>query len=399
MIPSAMNIQTSRSFWWNDLKSERGPKECPVKGCENKSTDTCEEHGLEIHRKTFVYYNGDTPQEKRKARLRNFLPGGRRFLLDFILQNKNKAETHRLGSENSEDALTWNVFGELHRRGLLHLPYGYLTGDEAGTEQVKLFLWGLEIDFVHASIIPCEFLNDVRGRLESGITRFRTEPDVMLLGPNQLVLIEAKFTSGNTLCAEGRDVIGEKPRSRSGLIQRYIKQNTLWQPILRGEDVGGTVHSQLLRMIVFASTMAQRLRKESSFSDLMLFESAEAPGVPLEDVQEVSNYVAAMNHGLRRLREDFPLSLRLMREIHKILLSKGRGSQKRPGEFRESQNWIPATAEQLSLSAPTVAKALQHMVKLGMVRETTGKQRHRLFTYHRYLEILNRGTELPKTSH
>src|SRR5256884_2173253 len=60
---------------------------------------------------------------------------------------------------------------------------------------------------------------------------------------------------------------------------------------------------------------------------------------------------------------------------------------------------IPATAEQLSLSAPTVAKALQHMVKLGMVRETTGKQRHRLFTYHRYLGILNRGTELPKASH
>src|SRR5690242_14862221 len=82
---------------------------------------------------------------------------------------------------------------------------------------------------------------------------------------------------------------------------------------------------------------------QSSFSDLMLFESAEAPSVPLEDVQEVSNYVAAMNHGLRRLRGDFPLSLRLIREIHKILLSKGRGSQKRPGEFRESQNWIGGT--------------------------------------------------------
>jgi len=304
---------------------------------------------------------------------------------------------------------------------------------------------------------------------------------------------------------------------------------------------------------------------QSSFSDLILFESAEAPTVPLEDVQDVSNYVRAMNHGLRRLREDFPMSLRLIREIHKILLSKGRGSEKRPGEFRETQNWIggtrpgnaafvppppeqlmecmgaleeflhrkqeelpllvktalvhvqfeiihpfldgngrlgrllitfllcvagairepilylslyfktnrqkyyelldrvrthgdwetwieffltgvketaeqaadtsrkiltliekdrrkiealgrpaasalrvhlhlqrkpiltiPATAEQLSLSAPTVAKALQHMVKLGMVRETTGKQRHRLFTYHRYLEILNQGTEVPK---
>jgi Fic family protein len=54
---------------------------------------------------------------------------------------------------------------------------------------------------------------------------------------------------------------------------------------------------------------------------------------------------------------------------------------------------IPATAEQLSLSAPTVAKAIQHMHKLGIVRETTGKQRHRLFVYQRYLAILNQGTE------
>jgi Fic family protein len=59
---------------------------------------------------------------------------------------------------------------------------------------------------------------------------------------------------------------------------------------------------------------------------------------------------------------------------------------------------IPATAKQLSLSPPTVAKALQHMVELGPVRETTGKQRNRLFTYHRYLNILNGGTELPKPS-
>ncbi len=304
---------------------------------------------------------------------------------------------------------------------------------------------------------------------------------------------------------------------------------------------------------------------QSSFADLVLFENAETPGVPLEDVQEVSSYVAAMNHGLRRLRKDFPLSLRLMREIHNVLLSKGRGSEKHPGEFRTTQNWIggtrpgnaafvppppekvmecmaalekflhrepedlpilvkaalvhvqfetihpfldgngrlgrllitlllcvasilrepilylslyfkmnrqkyyelldrvrthgdwetwlefflmgvretaqqtadtsrqildliegdrrrieqlgrpavsvlrvhqhlqrkpiitiPATAKELSLSAPTVAKALQHMVKLGLVRETTGKQRHRLFTYHRYLNILNEGTEIPR---
>ncbi len=82
---------------------------------------------------------------------------------------------------------------------------------------------------------------------------------------------------------------------------------------------------------------------QSSLSDLLLFESDEVPGVPLGDVQEVSNYVAAMNYGLGRMREGFPLSLRLIREIHNILLSKGRGSTKQPGEFRRSQNWIGGT--------------------------------------------------------
>jgi Fic family protein len=79
---------------------------------------------------------------------------------------------------------------------------------------------------------------------------------------------------------------------------------------------------------------------QSSFSDLLLYESKEAPGVPIDDVEEVSHYVAAMNHALRRLRGGFPLSLRLIRETHNILLSGARGRNKAPGEFRRSQNWI-----------------------------------------------------------
>jgi Fic family protein len=79
---------------------------------------------------------------------------------------------------------------------------------------------------------------------------------------------------------------------------------------------------------------------QSSLSDLLLYENSEIPGVPLDDVQEVSNYVAALNHGLKRLRGGFPLSLRLIREIHEVLLAKGRGSHAQPGEFRKSQNWI-----------------------------------------------------------
>jgi Fic family protein len=302
---------------------------------------------------------------------------------------------------------------------------------------------------------------------------------------------------------------------------------------------------------------------QSSLSDLLLFESEEIPQVPIDDVEEVSSYVAALNHGLRRIREDeFPVSLRLIREIHGVLLRTGRGSSKQPGEFRRTQNWIggtrpgnamfvppppdrlfecldaferflhadhpgipllvraalvhvqfetihpfldgngrlgrllitfllcaagalqepilylslyfkahkqryyellqnvretgdwetwvnfflegvlqtateaiqtarqlialfeadrekvgrlgrpaasalrvhellqkrpllsiPAVTKELSLSEPTIAKAMEHLAKLGITREVTGKRRRRLFAYARYLDVLNRGTE------
>jgi len=82
---------------------------------------------------------------------------------------------------------------------------------------------------------------------------------------------------------------------------------------------------------------------QSSLSDLLLFENEEMPGVPLDDVREVSNYVAAMNFGLKKLQAGEPLALRLIREIHNVLLNKGRGSEKEPGEFKRSQNWIGGT--------------------------------------------------------
>jgi len=82
---------------------------------------------------------------------------------------------------------------------------------------------------------------------------------------------------------------------------------------------------------------------QSSLSDLLMFELDQQPGVPMDDVQEVSNYVAALNHGLQRVADGFPVSLRLIREMHAILLSHGRGSGKMPGEFRQSQNWIGGT--------------------------------------------------------
>jgi len=82
---------------------------------------------------------------------------------------------------------------------------------------------------------------------------------------------------------------------------------------------------------------------QSSLKDLLMYELAEAPGVPIDDVEEVSNYVAALDHGLRRLRQgELPLSLRLLREMHAILLRHSRGQHHDPGEFRRTQVFIGA---------------------------------------------------------
>jgi Fic family protein len=82
---------------------------------------------------------------------------------------------------------------------------------------------------------------------------------------------------------------------------------------------------------------------QSSLSDLLLYEHGVAPGTPIADVRETSNYIAAMNHGLKRIEEGFPLSLRLIKEVHGILLEGVRGGQADPGEFRRTQNWIGGT--------------------------------------------------------
>ncbi len=82
---------------------------------------------------------------------------------------------------------------------------------------------------------------------------------------------------------------------------------------------------------------------QSSLADLMLLEVDEEPGTPIEDAREVSRYVAALEHGLKRLRGGFPLTLRLLREVHRVLLGTSRGGTATPGEFRRSQAWIGGT--------------------------------------------------------
>ena len=79
---------------------------------------------------------------------------------------------------------------------------------------------------------------------------------------------------------------------------------------------------------------------QSSLSDLMLYEMEAQPGVPLDDVQEVSCYVKAMSLGIERIRQNQPISFRLLTEVHQVLMTSGRGVQRSPGEFRRNQVWI-----------------------------------------------------------
>jgi Fic family protein len=106
-------------------------------------------------------------------------------------------------------------------------------------------------------------------------------------------------------------------------------------------DPGQFLYSYVRKEAVLSSQIEGT---QSSLSDLLLFENEAAPGVPLDDVEETSNYIAAMSYGLARIESgQLPLSNRLLREVHKLLMSGVRGGDKAPGEFRRSQNWLGGT--------------------------------------------------------
>lgn len=107
---------------------------------------------------------------------------------------------------------------------------------------------------------------------------------------------------------------------------------------------------------------------QSTLEDLLEKELEPEEGDPLSDVLDLVNYVRAMNFGLGRI-DALPLSLRLIREIHRELLRDGRGSTATPGEFRRTQNWIgPAGA---GLSQATFVPPAVHDMKdaLGSFEE------------------------------
>jgi len=213
-------------------------------------------HGLNLHPNTYVYFNGADPQSRAIASLRNF-DIEPELAERVILHSKLKVETHRLGHEMSEDALSWNVFVGLLSANRLRAATEWLTRRSISREP-DLYLWGLRVNrsALDQGVYPP--LVETRERLERDIRKFWTEPDVMLVIPGELVVcIEAKFGSGNPLAFAGTVAPGEKPCDARGLIERYLdpaKERTRKRFLAQRFD--GKLHSQLFRNLIFASEMA-----------------------------------------------------------------------------------------------------------------------------------------------
>ncbi len=231
----------------------------------------CPEHFLRIHQSsnTFVYYNGYKRQERKLAASRNILFNKEHFIANF-LDRTAKAESNRISHETSEDALSWNVFGEIYKKDKLKKVAELFTSRKFKNQPV-LYLWGIRISFQEGGE---EFpsLEKARSVFEEDLTtKFVTEPDVILHVPNEaLILIEAKFTSKNPEAKENQqgDIAGEKPKSKSGLIKRYnpafLKSNDF-----NPESVKSNFLSQIYRNLIFASYMAGELGVDWYFCNLI----------------------------------------------------------------------------------------------------------------------------------
>jgi hypothetical protein len=173
-----------------------------------------------------------------------------------VVRSPHKYESHRLGNERSEDALTWNVFRSLQEAGCLHQFARLVTGRDVVTEPL-LFLWGIQSsgDF----FTPWTLLADARERFESHlpVNRPHTEPDIALyLAGVYLILVEAKFTSRNMAY-----VHGPRKNSRSLTLAELLdiySDDALRILDLEKARAATRVHYQLWRNMVFAEWMALR---------------------------------------------------------------------------------------------------------------------------------------------
>lgn len=228
---------------------------CYVRGCKHylrRPTrygrgEECPDHGIYCHYSRYgaTYSYPDVR--------RNIIPSPDLFA-QRIVGHPFKFESHRLGAENSEDALSWNVFRSLQEAGLLAKVAHLMIGEDH-PEEPDLYLWGIRVS--DDSFEPWDLLIAARRRFESNlpVKRPLTEPDIALHLPGRyLVLIEAKFTSPNPVYQRG-------PRKDAQSLTLDELLGIYWDPSLRILNYAGAcsadrVPYQLWRNMVFAEWMS-----------------------------------------------------------------------------------------------------------------------------------------------
>jgi hypothetical protein len=230
---------------------------CYVRGCRHfvrrptrqQRGEACPDHRIFCHYSRFgaTYSYADVR--------RNIIASPNLFAKR-IVGHPFKYESHRLGSENSEDALSWNVFRSLQEASCLARVARLLTGEEHAAEP-DLYLWGIRVS--DDSFAPWDLLIAARQRFERQlpVKRPLTEPDIALHLPGRyLILIEAKFTSLNPVYVRG-------PRQNQQSLTFDELLQIYWDPSLRILDRAAAltrhcIHYQLWRNMVFAEWMAKQ---------------------------------------------------------------------------------------------------------------------------------------------
>jgi hypothetical protein len=183
----------------NDIKPTKDLDHCcPIKGCDTRIDEYpsmekprnsyCQKHKIYCRRNTYIY----------EEKVDNLIIDKELFENVFEKQNngkydrEKKYDTKKMGHENSEDALTWNVFVTLQKAGGLK-AVASLISDKSCEEELELILWGYSLK----DGLLIKELKSFREKFESQIG-VPTEPDIILKTANEVFLIEAKFCSSNS---------------------------------------------------------------------------------------------------------------------------------------------------------------------------------------------------------
>jgi len=228
---------------------------CVVKGCGQwlkaptrqwPVGEACSQHGLIVHRSgTYRYANA-----------RDNVLVRREQFAEKLLKSPYKYDRARLAHECSEDALVWNTFVSMMDAGKLHRVVQLVTGQRCA-EEPQLFLWGLKIN--KTTVEPWDLLVAARERFESDlpVCRPQTEPDVgLLIHGHLLILLEAKFTSGNTIYQS--DATNKLFDMTIGQLVTIYRDNSLKMMDDGAARQRRSLNEQLWRNAVLAEWMARQ---------------------------------------------------------------------------------------------------------------------------------------------